>query len=92
MIVFKIFNFMASLNNLSISAIVVVLSACSQDCSPSFWQLFESSPPEVSRPRRNTGPQCELDTLAILEVSPATVTSKCIEIAWREVRGIGWME
>ena len=51
------FNFMASINNLSIPAIVVVLSACSRDCSSSFWQLLESSASEVLRAGRNPGPQ-----------------------------------
>ena len=39
---------MANINNLSVPTIVVVLSAWSQDCSLSFWQLLEFSPPEVS--------------------------------------------
>ena len=40
---FADFNFIASTNNLSISAIVIVLSSYSQDSSSSFWQLFEFS-------------------------------------------------
>ena len=59
---------MASIHNLSIPAIVVVLSACSHDCSPSLWQLFESSTSKVLRPGHDPGPQCELHILAVLEV------------------------
>ena len=39
----------------NIPAIVVVLSACSHDCYQSFWQLFDSSPPEILRTGRDPG-------------------------------------
>ena len=49
---FQNFNFVASINSLSNLAVIVALSAGSHDCSPSFWRLFDSSLPEVSRPGR----------------------------------------
>ena len=85
---------MTSIDNLSIPAIVVVLSACSRDCSPSFWQLFQSSPSEVSRLGHDPDPHYELHILAVLEVPSAVgvfQASKCTEIARGDVRGIRWM-
>ena len=60
---------MASINNLSLPAIVVVFSTCSPDCSPSFWRLFESSPPEVSRLGRYPNLQSKLRVRAIRDKS-----------------------
>ena len=84
----------AGINNLTISATVVVLFACFHDCCSLFWQLFESSLPKVLRPGHDLSPQCELHVLEVLEVSFAAEgfqAEKCIEIAWSDVRGIGWM-
>ena len=81
---FKNFNFIASINNLSIPVIVVLLSACSNNCTPSLLRLFESSSPEVLRPSCNPGPQCELHVLEVLEVPFARevfYSSKRMEIA-----------
>ena len=92
MTLFQNFNFMASINNLIILAIVAVLPACSYDCSLSFWELIESSPLEISKPDRDPGPQRKINVLAVLEVpSVAKVFQalKCMEIEWRDVRGIG---
>ena len=85
---------MASINNLSIPAIVIALYVCSLNCSSSFRQFFKSSPPEILRLGHDPGPQRELHVLAILEVPSTTEVcqaSKCKEIAWRDVRGIWWM-
>ena len=92
---FQNFNFMTSINNLSILVTVAVLSTSSHDCFPSFWRLFESFPPEVWRPGRDLGPNCELLVLAVLEVPSATElfqASKCMEITRRDVLGISWMD
>ena len=93
MTLFSEFQF-CGINNSSIPPIVAVLSACSRDFSPSFLKLFESSPPGVSRPDLDPGPQCELHALAVLEVPSAAKVfqaSKCMEIARRDVQRIGWM-
>ena len=94
MTLFQNFNFMASINNLTILVIVVVLSVYSRDCFSPFWQLFESSPPKFLKPGRNIGPQWKLHFLAVFEVSSAAEVfhvSKCVKIVWRDVLGIGWM-
>ena len=59
--------------------------------SPSFWELLESSHPEVSRLDDDPGSQCELNVLVLFE-GPSAVdvfqASKCAEIVRGDVWGI----
>ena len=84
MTLFRNYNFTASTNNLN----VVVLLTCSHDCSPPFWQLFESSPPEVSRSGRDPSPQCELHVFAVFSRQKFSRPRNL----WKSARGIGWIE
>ena len=94
MTLFQNFNFMASINNVSIYAIVVVFFTYFYDYSPLFSKLFESSLPEVLRSGRDPDLQCELHILAVIVVPSASEVfqaPKCMEIVWRDVRRRGWI-